>query len=143
MPFGGLSRHREGQGQGCPCGPSCRDPLILLEWKTAVEIGLEFHRTAMDIPRAILILRAEQKRRTAAERSIRNRNAASPIEGVEHFARRVRIAGETGPLRPAADLIALSKIMRDKSGEKWFRGRLLSDLQAQSGRTTDVLEEYQ
>src|SRR5215831_4928282 len=94
MPLGGLCRHSEGQSQGCPCGPGCRDPLIVLEWKTAVEIGLEFHRTAADMPRAILILRAEQKRRTAAERSMRNRNAASLIEGVKHFARRVRIAGE-------------------------------------------------
>ena len=70
MPLGGLCRHSEGQSQGCPCRPSCRDPLIVLEWKTAVEIGLEFHRTAADIPRAILILRAEQKRRTAAERNL-------------------------------------------------------------------------
>jgi len=42
-----------------PRSPDARDPLIVIERKSALEVRLKFRRTAADMPGAIRKLRAQ------------------------------------------------------------------------------------
>ena len=79
-------------------GPSCcggRNPLVVFEWKTALEIRLESSRAAPDVPRAVWILGAQE---------ILNAAAMRQAGGAQEPALKQSMQGHTGGMRVAAEI---------------------------------------
>src|SRR5690242_11078120 len=82
----------------CLRGPSCcggRNPLVVFERKTALEIRLESSRAAPNVPRAVRILGAQE---------ILNAAAMRQAGGAQEPALTQSMQGHTGGVRVAAEI---------------------------------------
>src|SRR5215475_14769339 len=86
-------------------GPSCcggRNPLVVFERKTALEIRLESSRAAPNVPRAIRILGAQEVLNAAPMRQAGGVQEPGLTQGVQDHAGGMRVAAEIRVACPSA-----------------------------------------
>src|SRR5262249_61023027 len=79
-----------------------KNPLIVIERESALEVGLEFRRAAADIPRAIGRLRVEQELCALLIRRVGRLEHAGLGERPQRFAGGIGVASEVAIGRPSA-----------------------------------------